>query len=449
MKLTFVTKSDANSGFAAANPSRLVNLYPEPLPAGSRASHQLRSVLGSEAWAEIGGVFLRALATVNGFCYAVSGGRLWEVAQSGAFVSRGEVDDSAETTISGNDGKVTVVAGGKYYVWDGVALTQPTAGAFEAFGSHDMLGGYTLATELGGNRLQWSALYNAASLPGLNFSPIEQRQGNLTRVMAINGNAVLFKAESFEVWGGTGQANESAFQWLGITRQIGLKSFGLIAKTRQGAFFVGHDNRLYMHDGGEASPFSTPAVEYDIANGEPTECLYYEDEGHQFAVLRFRNRPAWVCDLSYGGAWHERASGDGPWSVQHSTFAYGAWRAGGQGGVVYRLKRNNEDAGGVLRRVAVSVPAHEGPLFTVALLEFFGDFGENPLPREPAMVLELSKDNGKTWGRERDRGLGGLGEYETRVNFKALGQFRSMVARVTITDPVDVRLLTTADVSVT
>ena len=199
-----------------------------------------------------------------------------------------------------------------------------------------------------------------------------------------------------------------------------------------------------MHDGGAISPFSTPAVEYDLANGEPTECLYYEDEGHQFAVVRFRNRPAWVCDLSYGGIWHERATGSGAWRVQHSTYCYGAWRVGGQGGDVFRLTRNNEDVAGPLVRVAVSLPAFQGPLFTAAKVEVFGNFGVHDFGRDPEMMVRFSKDNGKTWGRERVRGLGGLGEYETRVNLKALGQFRSMTAEITITDPVDVRLLSSA-----
>jgi hypothetical protein len=444
MIVEFVQQSDRNSGHSGANTARLVNLYPEPLPPGGRAPFQLRGVLGTAGWAEVGGVFMRALADVGGRCFAVANSRLQEIAADGSVTDHGAVGDAVETTISGNDGKVTVVSDGAYFVWDGATLTEPTAGAFSDMGSVDLLGGYTLISELDGNRLQWSDLYDAETLPGLNFYTVEERPGNLVRVFTVNDTAICFKSLSLAVYGRTGQAGAAAIAPLGIVRDIGLKSFNLVARYPDGAFFVGSDNRVYLTDGGSFQAISTPAVEHDIARGTATNCFFYSDEGHQFAVIRFSDRPAWACDLAFGAAWHERATGTGPWNVQQSAFAHGAWRVGGQGGGIHTLTRNSTDVSGPLIREATSLTAYEGRAFTLSRLELFGAMGEYAV--EPQLSLWLSPDNGNTWGKERTRGLGGLGEYQTRVNFKALGQFRQVTARVRVTAPYDVRLLSAANV---
>lgn len=449
MQIEFVAQSDRNTGFPAANPARLINLYPEPLPPGGRAAYQLRSVPGSDVWAELGGVFLRGLATVNGTLFGVADGSLWEIPSNAAAVIRGAIDDDENTVINGGDGKVTVTAGAKYYLWDGTTLTQPTPGVFSSFGSLDFLNGYTLFTERGGNRLQWSGLYDPTSLPGLSFGVVEGRAGNLSRCFVVNGNVYLFKAASHEIWAPTGLPGENAFAPLGIVGEIGLKGFNLISRTPSGGFFIGNDNRAYLMDGGTMTPFSTPAVEYDLKHGEATDCLYYEDEGHQFAVIRFRNRPAWVCDLSYGGLWHERASGLGAWSVQKAALAYGQWRIGGQGSAIWRVMRRNEDADGPLIRRAISQTAYQaGQPFTVAKVELFGNVGQREVNRVPVVATRFSRDHGATWGEERRRSFGAIGQYDRRMTWRALGQFRQFNMEVTMTDPVEMTLLSAASVGV-
>jgi hypothetical protein len=96
--------------------------------------------------------------------------------------------------VSGNNGDVLIVAGGKYYRWDGTTLDQPTVGAFSDFGSVDFVGGYTMLTELGGRLFQWSALANSDSLPGLNFASAEARDDAIIRGVAINRNYWIFKS---------------------------------------------------------------------------------------------------------------------------------------------------------------------------------------------------------------------------------------------------------------
>lgn len=459
MQLEFCTQSSRNDGDFSANTERLVNFYPEPIPEGGRARFVLRSVLGSEEWAQLPGVFIRALGVVfdrdeDGAMierlFSVIGGDLFEVASNGTLANLGAVGDSVDTTLTGNNGDVLVVCEGKYYLWNGSTLTEPTAGAFSDFGAVEFLGGYTILTERNGRRFQWSALGDATDLPGLNFASAEGRDDALLRPVAINGNLWLFKARSTEIWGLTGQASENAFARLGGgVRERGLLGFNLIAKTPDSAFFVGDDGICYITDGAQFAPVSRTPVEAAIEQETPTDCLYYEDEGHKFCVVRFRNRPAWVYDLSTG-LWHERGDGiDGSWSTTSAVYAYGQWRAGRADGRISAMLRNNQDVDGPLIRVATSRTLQNmGGRFRVPAIEFMGKVGRSDIGRDASMIVQFSRDGGNTWGNERIRSLGDLGEYDKRMVFRQVGQARNLAARIRITDPADLRLWSAANVAV-
>lgn len=452
--LEFVTKSARDSDFIAATTERLVNIYPEPLPEGAQARFQLKSVLGSQGFTELSGAFVRSLAQIPASdlserLFGLCGGRLVQVDAAGAQMDRGAVDDDAASTISGNNGDVTITANGRYYLWDGSTLTEPTAGAFSSFGSVEFVGGYTMLTEKGGRRIQWSALADASSLPGLNFATAEARDDVILRGVAVNGNFWVFKTTSIEIWAPTQQANENAFSQIpGTLIETGLRAFGLVTKIPSGVFFVGTDGKAYLGSGSQITPASTPAVETAIAQGMPTNCFYYEDEGHSFCVIRFSDRPAWVLDLATN-LWHERATGTGAWRATHCAKAYGSWTVGSNGGFVERLTRNNVDGADPLIRKATSRTLYiESNRFRVTKAEFLGRMGRSDLGRPASVVMRISRDGGLTFGSERTASMGAVGQYEQRAVFRSLGQARRLTVELTISDPADLTLLSSAMVDV-
>lgn len=459
MRLEFVTQSSRNSGDFSANTERLVNLYPEPIPEGGAARFVLRSVLGYVPWANLTGVFTRALHvmqdrdTVTGAIkerlFATVGGKLWELLSSGAVIELVTISDCPETTLSSNNGLVTLVCDGRYFVWDGTALTEPTAGAFSDMGACEYLGGYTIITERNGRRFQWSALADAETLPGLNFASAEALDDPIVRPVAINGNLWIFKRRSTEIWGLTGQASENAFSRLGAgVIERGVLGHNLIAKAPNAGFFVGDDGIVYITNGADLQPISRTPVERAIREELPTHCAYYEDEGHKFCVVRFDKRPAWVCDLSTG-LWHERASSGGAWTATHMERAFGSWRAGGIEGRIVTLARTNSDNGEPLVREATSrTLAAPGGRFVVDAVEFSGRVGRSDIGRESRLAVQFSRDGGNTWGTERLQSMGDLGEYDKRMVFRSVGQCRRMTARVRISDPADLQLWSAANLTV-
>lgn len=64
-----------------------------------------------------------------------------------------------------------------------------------------------------------------------------------------------------------------------------------------------------------------------------------------------------------------------------------------------------------------------------------------PVTRGPLMMLRVSRDGGHTFGNEVARDFGQDGEYKKRVIWNRLGSGRDLVAELSVTDPVPVRII--------
>jgi hypothetical protein len=64
----------------------------------------------------------------------------------------------------------------------------------------------------------------------------------------------------------------------------------------------------------------------------------------------------------------------------------------------------------------------------------------------PQVMLQISKDNGKTWGPERWTSLGKIGAYRDRVEWRRFGKARDWTFKLRLTDPVK-PVFTFADVN--
>lgn len=424
-KIDFFGLSSRDSDNIAANPSRLVNLYREPISGVGGAV--LKSVLATQSYAPMSIAFGQAIASVSGGLYVIADGMAYVVNVSGSVSPLGSLG-GGNATISGNNGDVTFVCGGAYGVLRNGVYSTPAAGAFSSFGSHDYIGNYTVLTELNGSRFQWSDLADAATLDGLNFSTADGRDDKCVRPIAMNGALYIFKETSFEVWYLTGGAGANAFErQSGGVFDVGLKAHDLVCKIPQGAFFVGSDGRANILSG-QVRPVSIPAVETSIRDESPLACWSYEDEGHTFCGISFQGRPAWVYDVSTG-EWHERASGvnNGPWPTTASAKHKGAWYVIQNTMGVLKLVGQGADADGPLVREATSMTLYQdGQRFVVKLLELFPRQGFS----SNGLELLISRDSGLTWGEPKPLTIGPIGKYGQTVRKRALGQFRQITAKV-------------------
>lgn len=441
MKIALVGQSGRDSDNPLANTSRLVNVYAENTTTGERI---LKSVLGMQVHTQLPAVLIRAMGSIDGEAYAVCGGRLWSVPSDGAARSLGAVT-TGHASISGNNGSVTVQAGTRYFVWDGTTMTEPATGAFSAFGSVEYLDNYTVLTEAGGRRFQWSALANPNSLPGLNFSTADGADDKLVRAFALDGRLYLFKERSTEIWFNTGGSGPNAFQRVaGGVKGTGLRSHNLICRFDGGAFLVGSDNRASIAAGGQFQPVSTPAVETAIKEARPVACLSYEDEGHLFLCIIFQDAPAWCYDLTMG-EWHERAEGVGlgPWSVSATARIGSEWAIGRNNGEISLLRRVNADGTlPMVREITTPTIRMDGGRALLREFEIFPSSGFE----DGNVSLRLSRDGGATWTPDKTKALT-RGAFDRRVIWRQLGMGRALTAKLRWTDPHDLCLSESARIA--
>lgn len=407
--------------------ARLVNCYLEP---GERT--YIKPVLGTTAFADLSDVFLRAMRSINGVIYAACGGNLYSISSGGTATVLGAISDG-ETTISSNNGKVTVAANGTYYVWDGTTLSTPDTGAFSNVGSVTYAGQFTIVTENEGKRFNWSSIADPETFSGLDFSSAESRDDNILRAMWINGALVIFGEQSRETWYQTGSSDSTlAFSRVaGAVSDTGLKARALIAEVDNGAVFVGDDQIVYLTDGQSQQPISNRAVETSIKQSDPLRCFFYEDEGHKFVTVTFSDRPAWVYDIATG-FWHERLLGTGQtWPIVESVKLGSDWYVGDDLGAISKLEAVAFDGTEPLRKRAVSKTLfNDGQRFRLAELEMFANAGRG----DTSCWLRFSKDNGNTWGEEKHRELGAVGQYEKRATWRSQGLFRRLTAELNWSD---------------
>lgn len=459
-KIAFVGQSRQDQDNRGSNTARLINCYREAVGEGK---HVLKPVLGMRSFAETGSVFTRAAHVMNGALYAVVGGVLFSIASDGTATNLGAVVDSEETTIDSNNGVLTIVAGGRYWTWDGTTLSEPGTGAFPSFGSVDFIGQRTILTEKDGRRFQWSDVAAPDTLSGA-FATTESRDDNNLRVVAFADTLWFFKEKSIEQWYETGDSDVFAPMGGGAI-DIGLKGYGLVVKAPRALFFVGTDNKVHIASGGGAKPISTVAVETAIKNSTPTHCFYYQDEGHEFIVVRFDDRPAWVFDLSMG-EWHERAEGLGlgAWSATAAVNAYGRFLTATLTGEFFEMVPSGMDGTIPVICEAQSLTLHmDSKRFNIPMLELFGRVGVHDVGAPEILQIEglevldagdggallisdgdpdaqaqielyVSRDWGHTWSAPKPRGLGVRGDYDKRLVWRGLGRFRQVTARVRWSD---------------
>lgn len=430
-----------------ASPGRFLNLYRDRVGSPEKTVFTLKAALGTTLRSTLPELFVRDMSEIGGLLYAVANTGLYQVNADGTSVLLGTVAAGMDSQVFGDVSNVCVVSGGRYYLWDGTMFSEPSsAGEFTEFSGGAFLRGYVFLSEKDGRGFRWSGQLDAASLPALNFSTADGEDDNIVRLMPVSGRLMVMKQRTIEIWALTGEANENAIRPLpGALIEVGLKAQSLVTKTRGGVFWVGDDNTAYISSGAGAQPVTgeAPAVETAFQQSNPTDVVYWEDEGHKFCAVRFSDRPAWVYDFS-SGLWWERSYDvtHEPWPVTSTAKAYGSWFGGDENGQVLQFTRNTKDVGAAMRRSVVSQPIYMNGLpFTVDELEITGRVGRSDLGRDARVMVRASRDGGITFGPEKTRSLGRIGEFDKIVKVNGLGWFeRSAVFEISITDPAELTL---------
>jgi hypothetical protein len=342
----------------------------------------------------------------------------------------------------------------------------------------------------GGGQFGLTALADLSNLNPLDIATAEGLPDDLVSIISDHRELWLFGEETTEIWSNTGAAFFPFERSPGGFIEQGCAAKFSPAKLDNSVFWLGRDRNgkaiIYRANAYIPNRISTHAIEYAINQySDISDAIgfAYQEEGHTFYWLTFPSGDAsWVYDVATG-AWHQRAwlnSQDGTlhrhrancYSTFNGEHVVGDW----ENGALYTMSLDSgtDDGEEIYRERAWEIPSEEGERTRIDLLELIARTGDGatsadvigagddmstpgffsagvwastlwnglstePLPSEPMMWLQVSRDFGSTWGQQRIVGLGQIGQNLARVRWRRLGSGRNLVVRVctTMNTPVE------------
>lgn len=442
----------------AATGQRLVNMYAEMNPEGSKYPFTLLNTEGMTEFANLGTTkAVDGMQVMGDSLYAVSGNSVFKVTTAGVVSqltgslsgTEGRVD------LSNNGTQLTIIDpdGNGWYATT-AAVASISDGDFPTVSSTAFLDGYTVVSKADSGQFNISSLYDTTAYDALDFATAEETPDNLVRLSSFNSALWLMGETSLEPYYNSGDADFPYQQISGAANTTrGLLGKFAVAQDDNSLFFIGNDKIVYRIVGYTPQRISTHAVEAAINDYAVTSdafCFISELDGHKFLVITFPTASkTWVCDIATG-LWHERTtliSGiEYRWRANcHAKFAGKQLVGDYLNGKIYELSPTvyTEDGNTIERIMQGSVQWQDGNRFILDRVRLDIDAGVGLITgqgSDPQVMREFSDDGGKTWSNEAWRSFGAIGAYNTRCEWRREGQTRERIYKFSITDPVPVRV---------
>jgi hypothetical protein len=458
-----------------ADCERLVNMYVEMMEvegAQMKTRSTLYTIPGVESFASATTAPGRGSFEHDGRAFVVIGPTFFELTSGGTLTSRGTVavDQYPATMATNGDGggQILIASGNNGYCFTLAtnAFAQVRTGGTRMVGQLD---GFGLALDA-----DTSTLFISDPLDFTTWDPTQFAQRSIQpdpwiSLIVLDRYIWLLGSKTSEVWYNAGS---SPFPF--AAHPSGLVQYGcaapfspeVVAGTLIWLSSTANGSGLVVRTAGfspeaiSSFPLQVAFATYtdlDAAIGDTHDHL-----GHTFYVLTIGSEATWAYDatttlqLPHASRWAER----GTWISEENTFE--AWRplyhlfAFGEHltldretGEVWRLSETTAtDVDGRPLRCVREAPAigqfnqrTSYPAFELLMEPGLGTLSGQG--SDPQVMLQTSNDGGKTWGDERWRSAGKMGEYLTRVRWLRCGSAWgwNRVFRVVLSDPFPRRIL--------
>jgi hypothetical protein len=409
--------------------------------------------------------------------YVVAGDTLYMVYLDGSYYVLGTLSThDGYVCMTDNNNQILIVDGLKGYIYTLLSGTYVqtalnSSGSFAAITdanfpqyctSVDFLDGRFVAVKPFTRQFYISDSYDGTSWTWNSGSAVwdskENNSDYLVAVVVINGLLILLGEQTTEFWQDVGTSPSPYARINGTTQNWGVAaqysvaqspdSILLLAQNREGGLRV---IRLVSNT---ANQVSTDDIETIIEGmkviGTAVGLTYYS-LGHQFYQLTFpdENR-SFLYDVTTG-LWSETQTGIGITGMHYGRLgiaAYGVNLISDQAtGNIYRVDfKNYTDNDQYIPRQIISRHVHfgqnEASVASICLDMETGVGNNTGLGVDPQLVMQVSKDGGKTFGIEKPVSLGTKGSYrKKRALWRRLGKSNDFVFKFTLTDPVQFVIL--------
>lgn len=443
------------------NSQELVNFYAVPGGPSAKDTVAIYGTPGFSMFSNIGNQQIRAMRVVGFKLYAIAGNIFYEVSTAGAATSRGTIGTSSgRVAISDNGTQVIICDGSAGYIYT-IATTTLAVIADADFNqnawSTTFLGSYFIVTKPDSSSFWWSAVNDGTTWSALDFATAEYSSDNLQTALECYGELWLLGEKSTEVWANVFFGSSPFSRVEGAKSNWGCNARYSVAKIENSLIWLanppdGGTPQVIATNGYRPTPISTPAMDYELTTYTTTADAYayaYKDSGHQFYVITFPSQNVTWCYDFLTQRWHKRSSLINGSYVEHNSFCYVYFSnkhlIGDIGnGHIYEMSIDifTENGAAIQRKVTsppIFDPDNNRVIHDRLQLDFESGTGTQTV--DPTVMLEWSDDGGHSYGNEIWRTIGKAGEYNSRAIWHGLGAARSRVYRLTVTDSVAWRLV--------
>lgn len=442
----------------------LQNVYAETRPQGEKSAMVGYQTPGLTVFNDLdfGATPCRGAWNFDGLsvAYIVHRGVLWEVNNAGGKTNRGTLlTTSGRVSIADNGTQVMIVDGTYGYIYNTVTnvFAQITDGDYPANTTTVcFLAGRFIVSIAGSGRFYCSDLYDGLSWDALNFANAESNPDPIMSVFASNGQLVLAGAASTEYWGQSGAVDfpysaigGSGTEWgLAATWSIAKydNSFAYLCKNRMGQVMVAKTSGYLPQ---KISTVDMDAIINGYAAVSDASSYSYMLGGHPMYVINFPSAGySWLYDGSTGIWTRLKSQGITRHIAEFGFTLINRYLvADYANGKIYTLTPTAlTDNGASIERQVTSETIADENLSRITVDKFrldieVGNGVATGQGSNPQIGLEVSRDNGKTWGAQMWKEMGAIGEYARRIEWRRLGSAYNFVFRVTVTDPINLVLV--------
>lgn len=437
---------------SAVSPERCVNFYLESY--GDRFS--LVGTPGLTLRLTLTGAPVRGLHFFNDKIYAAGGSHIYQINSSHVATDLGTIGTSTGPVYFADNGSDVVVVDGSatgYSIAAGV-MSAISDVDFEGGTSITVQDGYFIVTVPDTGRFRISDLNSSTNWVDSDFATAEGAGDKVKSCISDLRQLWLCGELTTEVYDNSGDADfpftrlQAGFMQKGIVAPATLKRFD------NSLVWLSKDERghglLVQANGYTPVTISPQQINWKWSRYSDISDAFafvYQIEGHEFYVLTFPTGNAtWVYDAREK-QWHQWSSNiSGNEQSRHRSnchcFAFGRHYVGDyDSGKVYSIEPDvYTEAGTTIIRDRISLNLdNDNKRVSIDEIEIECQPGVGLVTgqgSDPLMMLRTSKDEGNTWGNERTRSAGAIGEYERRAIWRKLGRSRKRAFWLRVSDPV-------------
>lgn len=464
-----------NAYSPAVSRQRRLNCFYDIRRDGDKVASVLRGTPGTATFTTLPTSPIRGWHVVKDMLYVVAGPVLYSISTAGVQTILGALTANTTPVAMADNGVQLVLFDGLAgYVYTLVSGTYKqsalnSAGSFGTISdanfpngciSASFLDGRILADRPNSRQCYESELYDATNWTNVSSLPTYMTKENssdlLLAVDVLNGMVVLWGAQSIEFWQDVGSFPNPFARINGATQTWGLAAIYSRCSLNNTMIFLGKNPQggvqVMTLNGYVPQRVSNSDIENIFATISQTYGVTdavgyaYIVDGHPMYQITFPAANRSFLYDSLTDMWAEVQTGlallarhFGQLGIAFNSQNYITDKTSGN---IYQLRTDvYTDNGTAIKRQVVSRHI-TGNAETVGISQLFLDMEtgvglENGQGSDPQVVLQVSKDGGRTFGIERPKSLGKVGEYRTpRVLWRRLGSAKDFVFQFTMTDPV-------------